>query len=241
MHGHREKRIIEPNVSRQTNNLFCRLGVCVACKKQKPRRGRSQTEQTWTTLVNLSSSGWFVGENPQEATPPRLTRNTPPGVVDQSPCMMRMSSGSTCSSTKEETTGEEEYSVASSSASSSPGTKPPNTNAKDNHGEQDGVSTATSASAAATTSELPSSSSAPVSTNKGDAAVAAAPPKKEEKAREERPARRKNVDWPMKNIQEPHENDVLFGRGGTFSNAMFVSFFVPVRLLVCHSVFSYQP
>jgi hypothetical protein len=28
------------------------------------------------------------------------------------------------------------------------------------------------------------------------------------------PQKKKNTDWPLRGIQEPHDNDVLFGRGG---------------------------
>jgi hypothetical protein len=28
------------------------------------------------------------------------------------------------------------------------------------------------------------------------------------------PTKKKNTDWPLRAIQEPHDNDVLFGRGG---------------------------
>jgi hypothetical protein len=29
-------------------------------------------------------------------------------------------------------------------------------------------------------------------------------------------------DWPMKNIREPHDHDVLYGRGGTYSEIICV-------------------
>jgi hypothetical protein len=40
---------------------------------------------------------------------------------------------------------------------------------------------------------------------------------KEKKKQEEAELREKYKDWPLKNIEEPHDNDVLYGRGGKFS------------------------
>jgi hypothetical protein len=37
---------------------------------------------------------------------------------------------------------------------------------------------------------------------------------KEEKIKKELPKKTKVVDWPLKDIAEPHPNDVLYGRGG---------------------------
>lgn len=32
--------------------------------------------------------------------------------------------------------------------------------------------------------------------------------------KEEKPKKKKHTDWPLKDIKEPHEHDVLYGRGG---------------------------
>jgi hypothetical protein len=42
----------------------------------------------------------------------------------------------------------------------------------------------------------------------------AAKDEKEEKIKKELPKKTKVVDWPLKDIAEPHPNDVLYGRGG---------------------------
>lgn len=39
------------------------------------------------------------------------------------------------------------------------------------------------------------------------------------KEKEEEELRIKYKDWPMKDISEPHENDVLYGRGGRFAES----------------------
>ena len=47
---------------------------------------------------------------------------------------------------------------------------------------------------------------------KGDSS--AAEEDEEEKKKREEELRKKYADWPLKNIKEPHENDVMYGRGG---------------------------
>ena len=41
-------------------------------------------------------------------------------------------------------------------------------------------------------------------------------------AREAKPKKKKYTDWPFKNIKEPHDHDVLYGRGGGESINSFI-------------------
>jgi hypothetical protein len=43
----------------------------------------------------------------------------------------------------------------------------------------------------------------------------------EEKQRKDKEHKEKYKDWPMKNIEEPHDNDVLYGRGGKCCSLVF--------------------
>ena len=36
----------------------------------------------------------------------------------------------------------------------------------------------------------------------------------DEKPEPEKPKKKKYTDWPLRDIKEPHEHDVLYGRGG---------------------------
>jgi len=40
--------------------------------------------------------------------------------------------------------------------------------------------------------------------------------KEDSKEEEKQPQKTKTVDWPLRDIKEPHANDVLYGRGGEF-------------------------
>jgi hypothetical protein len=39
----------------------------------------------------------------------------------------------------------------------------------------------------------------------------------EEEEKEELPKKTKIVDWPLRDIAEPHPNDVMYGRGGEYT------------------------
>lgn len=54
--------------------------------------------------------------------------------------------------------------------------------------------------------------------------AAAAPTEEEKKddgsSESEGKPKSRTVDWPLTNIQDPHENDVMYGRGGEKSSAI---------------------
>ena len=51
------------------------------------------------------------------------------------------------------------------------------------------------------------------------------PPAEEEKKDDKPPAPKKDYsNWPLKDIREPHPNDVMFGRGGRFIFCVFCVF-----------------
>ena len=70
------------------------------------------------------------------------------------------------------------------------------------------------------------------------------PPKKTKKELEEEARKRKEKykDWPMKNIDEPHNNDVLYGRGGEycFQEEPFLSVVIRKFKLFLIIEFSFQ-
>ena len=57
------------------------------------------------------------------------------------------------------------------------------------------------------------------SSTEAEAEVVESAPSIEEEAKEEptEEERKKYANWPLKDIKEPHPNDVLYGRGGTLS------------------------